>query len=58
MRRTALLFVIAVCGYAASAQFTLRPQAGFEVPSTKISYNNLPCLPGTWQNWFRYFPVP
>ena len=42
MRRTALLFVIAVCGYAASAQFTLRPQAGFEVPSTKISYNNLP----------------
>ena len=42
MRKTALLFVIAVCGYAAKAQFTLRPQLGFEAPVTKISYNNLP----------------
>ena len=41
MRRTALLFVIAVFGYAANAQFTLTPQAGLEIPSTKISYNNL-----------------
>jgi len=44
MRRTALLFVIAVFGYAANAQFTLTPQAGFEIPSTKISYNNLPYI--------------
>jgi hypothetical protein len=42
MRRTALLLVIAVYGYAANAQLTLRPQVGFEVPTTKISYNNLP----------------
>jgi hypothetical protein len=42
MRKTALLFVIAVYGYAANAQFTLRPQAGFERPVTKISYNNAP----------------
>lgn len=42
MRRTALLLVIAVYGYAANAQLTLRPQAGIEVPTTKVSYNNLP----------------
>jgi len=41
MRQTALLFVIAVFGYAASAQFTLRPQLGIEDPMTKISYNDL-----------------
>lgn len=40
MRKTALLFVIAVSGYAANAQFTLRPQFGFENPVTKVSYNN------------------
>lgn len=40
MRKTALLFVIAVYGYAANAQLTLRPQFGFESPLTKISYNN------------------
>jgi hypothetical protein len=44
MRRAALLSVIAVFGYAANAQFTLTPQAGFEVPSTKISYNHLPYI--------------
>ncbi len=44
MRRTALLFVIAVFGFAANAQFTLTPQAGFEIPSTKISYNHLPYI--------------
>jgi hypothetical protein len=42
MRQTALLFVIAVLGYAANAQFTLRPQIGIENPVTKISYNDLP----------------
>jgi hypothetical protein len=42
MRQTALLFVIAVLGYAANAQFTLRPQIGIENPTTKISYNDLP----------------
>ena len=41
MRQTALLLVIAVLGYAASAQFTLRPQIGIENPVTKISYNDL-----------------
>jgi len=40
MRKAALLFVIAVCAYAANAQFILRPQFGFENPLTKISYNN------------------
>jgi phenylalanyl-tRNA synthetase beta subunit len=42
MRQTALLFVIAVLGYAANAQFTLRPQIGIENPVTKISYNDFP----------------
>lgn len=42
MRRTALLFVLAVCGSAANAQFTILPQAGLENPLTRISYNNLP----------------
>ena len=42
MRQTALLFVIAVLGYAANAQFTLRPQMGIENPVTKISYNDIP----------------
>src|SRR6266496_6499342 len=41
MRQTALLFVIAVFGIAANAQFTLRPQIGIENPMTKISYNDL-----------------
>jgi len=41
MRQTALLFVIAVVGTAANAQFTLRPQIGIENPVTKISYNDL-----------------
>ena len=40
MRKTALLLVIAVYGYAANAQLTLRPQAGFEIPRTKLRYNN------------------
>lgn len=40
MRKTALLLVIAVYGYAANAQFSLRPQIGFESPVTKINYNN------------------
>jgi len=44
MRQTALLFVIAVFGYAANAQFTLRPQIGIENPVTKISYNDLPSI--------------
>jgi len=42
MRKAALLFVIAVCAYAAKAQLTLRPQIGFESPLTKISYNHSP----------------
>lgn len=42
MRKTALLLVIAVYGYAANAQLTLKPQAGIEIPGTKISYNGLP----------------
>lgn len=42
MRKTALLLEIAVYGYAANAQFTLRPQAGLENPLTKISHNHLP----------------
>ena len=41
MRQTALLLVIAVFGYAANAQFTLRPQIGIEDPRTSISYNDL-----------------
>jgi hypothetical protein len=40
MRKTALLLVIAVYGYAANAQFSLRPQIGIESPVTKITYNN------------------
>src|SRR5215831_10685348 len=44
MRKTALLLVIAVYSYAANAQFSLRPQAGFEFPVTKISYNNAPYI--------------
>jgi len=39
MRKAALLFVFAVCAYAAKAQFTLQPRLGFEAPITKISYN-------------------
>src|SRR6266498_862140 len=44
MRQTALLFVIAVFGYAANAQVTLRPQLGIENPITKINYNDLPAF--------------
>src|SRR5438309_1335565 len=42
MRKSALLLIVAAYGYAANAQFTLRPQIGFEIPVTKISYNNSP----------------
>src|SRR5881275_3313299 len=49
MRKISLLFVIATSGYAANAQFTLRPQLGFENPVTKVSYNNLPSFKPTCQ---------
>lgn len=40
MRSAAILFVLAVSGYAAKAQLTLLPQAGAENPVTRISTNN------------------
>ncbi len=54
MRKTALLFVIAVYGYAAHAQFTLRPQTGIEIPATKISYNNLPSFKPACQSLAQF----
>jgi hypothetical protein len=39
MRNAVLLLVLVVFGYAANAQFTLRPQAGIENPVTQVSYN-------------------
>jgi hypothetical protein len=40
MRKAALLFVFAVCVYAAKAQLTLQPRLGVENPLAKISYNH------------------
>ncbi|HYK55615.1 MAG TPA: hypothetical protein VEV15_03990 [Flavisolibacter sp.] len=54
MRKTALLFVIAVYGYAANAQLTLRPQTGIEIPATKISYNNLPSFKPACQSLAQF----
>ena len=41
MRTAMITGMIAVFGYAASAQFSLLPQVGFENSRTNISYNNL-----------------
>ena len=41
MRRQVLTLACIAIAFAASAQFTLRPQVGFENSNTKISYNNL-----------------
>jgi len=41
MRTAMITGLIAVFGYAASAQFSLLPQVGFENSRTNISYNNL-----------------
>src|SRR6266498_5705860 len=42
MRHAALVPMFAALVFAANAQLTIRPQAGFENSNTKISYNNLP----------------
>ncbi len=42
MRCPVLIAVFAGIALTANSQFTLLPQAGFESPNTKISYNNLP----------------
>src|SRR5687767_14489346 len=41
MRTAMITGLVAVFGYAASAQFSLLPQVGFENSRTNISYNNL-----------------